>query len=71
MGGRRTSYPDPPRRYRDIALEMASEKCRVIDASQSVIEQRELATDVLLDLADGKIEQLVVWVPALKSGHIC
>ncbi len=55
---------DPSRRYRDIALAMASEKCRVIDTSQSVIEQRELATDALLGLADGQIHQLVVWVPA-------
>src|SRR5207249_4752149 len=55
---------DPSRRYRDIALAMASEKCQVLDASQSVIEQRELATDALLDLAEGQIHQLVVWVPA-------
>ena len=55
---------DPSRRYRDIALAMTSEKCRVIDASQSVIEQREFATDALLNLADGQIHQLVVWVPA-------
>lgn len=55
---------DPSRRYRDLALAMASEKCRVLDASQSVIEQREWATDALLGLADGQLHQLVVWVPA-------
>jgi len=55
---------DPGRRYRDITLSMATEQCRVIDASQSVIEQREAATDALTVLADGKIHQLVIWVPA-------
>src|SRR5687767_4354833 len=55
---------DPSRRYRDIALAMTSDKCRVLDTSQSVIEQRESATDALLDLADGQIHQLVVWIPA-------
>lgn len=55
---------DPSRRYRDIVLTMTAEKRQVIDASQSVIEQREVATDALLGLADGQIHQLVVWVPA-------
>jgi len=55
---------DPSRRYRDIALAMALEKCQVIDASQSVIEQRELPMDALLGLADGQIHLLVVCVPA-------
>lgn len=55
---------DPSRRYRDIALAMDSSTCRVLDASLSVIEQRELATEALLDLAEGRIHQLVVWVPA-------
>jgi PglZ domain len=57
---------DRSRRYRDIALAMASEKCQVIDASQSIIEQRELATDALLALAEGRIHQLVVWIPAIR-----
>ena len=55
---------DPSHRYRDIALNMDSATCRVLDASLSVIEQRELATEALLDLAEGQIHQLVVWVPA-------
>lgn len=54
---------DPFRRYRDIALALNSEQCRVIDTSQSVIEQRETATESLTDLAEGKIHQLVIWVP--------
>jgi hypothetical protein len=57
---------DPCRRYRDIALDMASDRCRVIDASQSVIEQREEATDALAALAEGQIHQLVLWVPAVR-----
>lgn len=55
---------DPVRRYRDVALALASERCRVLDASRSVIEQREAATEALADLASGKIDQFVVWVPA-------
>ena len=57
---------DPGRRYRDIALGLASDKCRVIDASQSVIEQREAATDALLSLAEGGVDQLVIWIPAAR-----
>jgi hypothetical protein len=56
---------DPSRRYRDIALSMAAERCQVIDASLSVIEQREAATDALAVLAEGQIHQLVIWVPAV------
>ncbi len=55
---------DPSRRYHDIASAMASDKCKVIDVSQSVIEQREAATSSLLSLAEGHIDQLVIWVPA-------
>ena len=31
---------DPGRRYREVALSMVTDQCRVIDASLSVIEQR-------------------------------
>ncbi|OQX18969.1 MAG: hypothetical protein BWK76_05975 [Desulfobulbaceae bacterium A2] len=55
---------DPTRRYRDIALDLATDQCRVIDASLSVIEQRELAAEALNALAEGQIHQLVIWVPA-------
>lgn len=57
---------DPVRRYGDIAVSMASDQCRVIDAAQSVIEQREEATDALTALADGQIHQLVIWVPVIR-----
>lgn len=56
---------DPVRRYKDIVLSMASDKCRVIDASQSVIEQRENATEALASLAEGQIYQLIIWVPSI------
>ena len=45
---------------------MTSDRCRVIDASQSVIEKREEATDALAVLAEGRIDQLVLWVPAVR-----
>jgi hypothetical protein len=57
---------DPGHRYREIGLSMASDRCRVIDASQSVIEQREEATEALAALAEGQIHQLVIWVPAVR-----
>lgn len=56
---------DAARRYREIALAAASDRCRVIDASLSVIEKREEATEALEALAEGSIDQLILWVPAL------
>lgn len=55
---------DHERRYKEIATEMASATCRVIDTSISIIEQREAATEALRDLAENKIHQLVLWIPA-------
>lgn len=55
---------DPARRYREIVLSMESEKRRVIDASNSIIRQREAATLALSQLADGSVHQLVLWIPA-------
>jgi hypothetical protein len=57
---------DPTRRYRKIVLEMESASCRVIDAGISVIEQREAAMTDLRDLADGEIQQFILWVPSRK-----
>jgi PglZ domain len=57
---------DPKRRYREIVSGLASEKCRVIDASKSVIEQREAATQTLLSLADGGVDQFLIWIPSDK-----
>lgn len=57
---------DPARRYREIVLALESEHCRVIDVAKSVVEQRELANDAFADLVEGRIHQLVIWVPAVK-----
>jgi hypothetical protein len=54
---------DSERRYRDIALSLADTQCRVIDVSESIIEQREAATEALSQLADGTIHQLIIWTP--------
>lgn len=57
---------DPERRYREIAQSMASEQCCVVDASTSVIVQREAAVDAFTRLAAGSIQQLLIWVPAAR-----
>lgn len=57
---------DPKRNYQEIALSMANDKCRVIDASTSIIEQREAAMEALQLLAEGKIYQLVIWTPVAR-----
>ena len=57
---------DPARRYRELALSLAASQCRVIDAGPSVIEAREAAMRGLRDLTEGKIQQLVVWIPTRK-----
>jgi len=55
---------DPERRYREVALSMAGHGCEVLDASKSVIEQRELAMRALQRLGAGQLDDLVVWSPA-------
>ena len=57
---------DPARRYRDVVAGMASDRCRVIDTLNSVVEQREAATEAYGLLAAGKIGQLIIWVPASR-----
>ena len=57
---------DPQRRYRDLALSMDSDRCRVINAAESVIEQREAATEALRDLAIGTIHELILWIPSSR-----
>lgn len=55
---------DPEKRYREIALALATGKKReVIDISASIIEQREAATQALDRLASGAIHQLILWIP--------
>ena len=55
---------DPERRYREIALAMEAEKRRIVDASESIITQREVASEALAQLASGTIHHLIIWVPA-------
>jgi hypothetical protein len=54
---------DPERRYREIALAMADDKRVVIDVGASIIEQRELASEALSRVAQGKADSLIVWTP--------
>ena len=53
---------DPQRRYRAIVQEMVSNKCRVIEVAETVIEPRERAIQGLQDLAKGDINHLVIWI---------
>jgi hypothetical protein len=53
---------DPQRRYRAIVQEMVSNKCRVIEVAETVIEPRERAIQGLQDLARGDINHLVIWI---------
>ena len=57
---------DPLRRYRDMALSLAGSQCCVIDAGTSIIEAREASMRALRDLTEGKIQQLIVWLPTSK-----
>ncbi|HEX9961551.1 MAG TPA: hypothetical protein VGB00_11495, partial [Pyrinomonadaceae bacterium] len=59
---------DPERRYRDICLEMASDKIVVVDATESSLESRQAALEALAKLGEPnpKIEGLMVYVPAKK-----
>ncbi|MCI0390266.1 MAG: PglZ domain-containing protein, partial [Acidobacteria bacterium] len=59
---------DHERRYRDLCLELASEKRLVIDAGESSIESREAALAALQKLAEPntKLEGLLVYVPAKR-----
>ncbi|MBW9106093.1 PglZ domain-containing protein [Paraburkholderia phenoliruptrix] len=55
---------DPERRYHGTCTSMESEHCRVVDAGTSSITSREQAAQALVDLGQGAIEQLLVYVPA-------
>lgn len=57
---------DPSRRYRDVALSLASEKREVIDVGESIIKNREAAADALERLAAGSIHQLILWIPVSR-----
>ena len=55
---------DVPRRYREVARELTSLTCRVIEVAEQVIEPREAAIQALQDLANGNITHLVLWIAA-------
>lgn len=57
---------DPDLRYRELCLELATPERRVVDATESSIESRELAMATLQTLGQPKAEftSLVVYVPA-------
>ncbi|MCP3669067.1 MAG: hypothetical protein GY814_01245 [Gammaproteobacteria bacterium] len=57
---------DPERRYREICLEMATDKRSVIDTTDSSITSRAEAIAALGKLGVNDIEQLLVYVPASK-----
>ena len=56
---------DPAGRYRDLCLELASDKYSVIDASESSIESREQALVTLQTLGDPgtSLEGMLIYVP--------
>ena len=57
---------DPDLRYRELCLELATPERRVVDATESSIESRELAMATLQTLGQPKAEftSLLVYVPA-------
>lgn len=57
---------DADRRYREQCFDLATEKVRVIDTSESSIESRETALFALRDLAQpqSSVEGILVYVPA-------
>jgi len=57
---------DPDRRYREICQAMESDKCLVVDTSESSIESRMRAIAEMGRLGTQEIEQLLVYVPAPK-----
>lgn len=57
---------DPDLRYRETCLGLASEKCVVVDATESSIHARAQAIKTLTELGGHKLAQLLVYVPATK-----
>lgn len=55
---------DPERRYHGTCTSLADERCRVVDASGSSILSREQAANALMELGQGRIEHLLVYVPS-------
>jgi len=63
---------DPDRRYRELCLEMATDKRIVIDAGESSIESREAALATLHKLGEqhSPLEWMLVYVPAKRPERI-
>src|SRR5499426_1609085 len=59
---------DPDRRYRELCLELVTDKRIVIDASESSIESREAALATLRKLGEphSLLEWMLVYVPAKR-----
>ena len=59
---------DPERRYRDLALALESPQCRVIDTSAGVIQSREEATAIWLQMGavSGGSGHLILYLPTPK-----
>ena len=57
---------DPEKRLRDLCLKLASQKRRVVDATESSIESREEAMEALQQMGQRSVEELVVYVPAKR-----
>jgi hypothetical protein len=54
---------DPECRYHGTCTSLADERCRVVDASDSSILSRAQAAQALVELGQGRIEYLLVYVP--------
>ncbi len=59
---------DPERRYRELCLAIASDKVKVVDATESSLESRAAAIGALRELGDANasIKALLVYVPAKR-----
>jgi hypothetical protein len=57
---------DPAQRYRELCLGMTSERCKVVDATESSLDSRAEALVDLQALGRADISQLLVYVPAKK-----
>ncbi|WP_432697188.1 PglZ domain-containing protein [Marinobacterium sp. YM272] len=57
---------DPDQRYRKICLDMADDRCGVVDATESSLQSRAEALEALQSLGSQQLEHLVVYVPIEK-----
>jgi len=59
---------DAHRRYHEVCLNLESDEIRVVDASKSSIESREMALEILgkIGLSQNKIKGMLIYVPAKK-----